>query len=219
MLYLLQNCYKVISKSFLLSPCDVTRKEKECMISNKKSKSIMNFKKIVTVIVAGLTLCMILCLPCEAAATTKATTNECQTATNKKKKKYSAQELRYMTSIIYCEARGESYAGQKAVGIVVMNRVRSDEFPNSIKKVIYQSGQFSPVRNGSLDRALELYDKSHAKGKFKGEMKSCKKAAINVLNGSTVIRVNGKKKQMKKYLFFSRYVSNAKYTLGAHQFK
>ena len=118
-----------------------------------------------------------------------------------------------MTSIIYCEARGESYAGQKAVGIVVMNRVRSDEFPNTIKKVIYQKGQFSPVRNGSLDRALNIYDRQNEKGVFKGEMKSCYKAAIEVLEGSTTIKVKGKKKQMKSFLFFSRYVKNARYTL------
>ncbi|MCM1180958.1 MAG: cell wall hydrolase [Clostridium sp.] len=202
-------------------------------------------KKIVTVIVATVALCIMLSLPCEAAATTKATTKDSKsistvkksakkatkktkkkaskksTKKNKKKsnkKKYTASELRYMTCIIYCEARGESYAGQKAVGIVVMNRVRSDKFPNSIKKVIYQSGQFSPVRNGSLSRAFSTYDQQN-KNKFKGEMKSCRKAAIEVLKGSTTIKVNGKNKEMKKYLFFSRYVRGAKYSLGAHQFK
>lgn len=135
------------------------------------------------------------------------------------KKSYTAAELRYMTCIIYCEARGESYAGQKAVGIVVMNRKRSDEFPNKIKKVIYQRGQFSPVRSGSYDRALALYDKYEKAGKFKGEMPSCLKAAKEVLEGSTTINKNGKEKEMKGYLYFSRYIRNAKYTLGNHQFK
>jgi len=135
------------------------------------------------------------------------------------KKKYTGQELRYMTAIIYCEARGESYAGQKAVGIVVMNRKRSKEFPNGVKKVIYERGQFSPVRNGSLDRALALYDKYNKSGKFKGEMPSCLKAAKEALEGSTTVKVNGKEKEMKGYLYFSRYISNAKYTLGDHQFK
>lgn len=189
----------------------------------------MNFKKIVTVIVATVALCMMLSLTCEAAATTKATTKDSKSvsttkkntkkSTKKSKKKYTASELRYMTSIIYCEARGESYAGQKAVGIVVMNRVRSKKFPNSIKKVIYQSGQFSPVRNGSLSRALSTYDRQKKNNKFKGEMKSCRKAAIEVLEGSTTIKVKGKNKEMKNYLFFSRYVRGAKYSLGAHQFK
>ena len=196
----------------------------------------MNFKKIVTVIVAGFALCLMLNFPCEAAATTKATTKATVTsklnkstktmankAKNKSrkqaKKQYTASELRYMTSIIYCEARGESYQGKKAVGIVVMNRVRSDLFPNTVKKVIYQSGQFSPVRNGSLDVALGKYDKMKKQGKFTGSMKSCRKAAIEVLNGSTKIQVNGKDKQMKSYLYFSRYVAGAKFQLGAHQFK
>lgn len=170
----------------------------------------MNLKKLVTVIVAGFALCLVISLPCEAAATTKATTKE---------RKYTQKELRYMTAIIYCEARGESYAGKKAVGIVVMNRVRSKKFPNSVKGVIYQSGQFSPVRNGSMNKALQLYDKQKKAGKLKGVMATCCKAAKEALKGYTTVKVKGKTKQMKSYLFFSRYIPNAKYTLGAHQFK
>lgn len=166
----------------------------------------MKSKILVTVIAALLTFGLIIGMPAKAFAATK-------------EKGYSASELRYMSSIIYCEARGESYAGQKAVGIVVMNRVKSKSFPNTIKKVIYQRGQFSPVRSGAYDRALSLYDKQNKQGKFKGEMKSCVKAAKEVLEGSTTISVKGKKKQMKNYLYFSRSVSGAKYTLGAHQFK
>lgn len=199
---------------------------------------VLKVKKIVTVIVAGFVLCLMLSLSCEAAAATKATTkvktagkavtvsNAKKTKNTKKSKKanktkeqYTANELRYMTSIIYCEARGESYAGKKAVGIVVMNRIKSKKFPNSIKEVIYQRGQFSPVRNGSLNRALRLYDKQKKNGKMQGAMKSCMNAAKEALNGSTTIQVRGKNKQMKNYLFFSRYIRNAKYQLGAHQFK
>lgn len=191
-------------------------------------------KKIVTVIVAGFALCLMFSLSCEAAATTKATTKakaarkaatvskEKKTTSNQKSnsnKKYTDSELRYMTSIIYCEARGESYAGQKAVGIVVMNRVRSNKFPNSVKEVIYQSGQFSPVRNGHLKKALKLYDKQMKKGEIEGDMKTCMSAAEEALEGSTIVRVKGNNKQMKNYLFFSRYIRNAKYQLGAHQFK
>ena len=166
-------------------------------------------KKLVTVIVAGFALCLIFSLSCEAAATTKATTKD----------NYTQSELRYMTCIIYCEARGESYAGKKAVGIVVMNRVKDDQFPDTIKNVIYQSGQFTPVRNGSLSNALNLYDQQKENGKIKGTMRKCMKAAKSVLNGSTTVKINGKKKQMKNYLFFSRYIPNAKYSLGGHQFR
>ena len=135
------------------------------------------------------------------------------------KKKYTPAELKYMTCIIYCEARGEGYAGQMAVGIVVMNRKKSEDFPDTIKKVIYQRGQFTPTVNGSMSSALSLYEKYDDKGKFKGEMVSCYKAAKEVLEGTTTIRVDGKKKEMKDYLYFSRRVSGAKYTLGSHQFK
>lgn len=135
------------------------------------------------------------------------------------KKKYSDIELKYMTSIIYCEAGAEDYESQKAVGIVVMNRKKSDLFPNGIKRVIYQKGQFTPASNGRLDRALRLYDKYNEDGKFKDEMKSCLKAAKEVLEGTTTITVNGKKKEMKDYLFFSGYIPNAKFILGKIQFK
>lgn len=180
---------------------------------NKESKNIMNLKKLVTVIVVVFALCMLTEISCKAATTTKATTNE------ESERNYTDEELRYMTTIIYCEARGESYAGKKAVGIVVMNRVRSKEFPDTVKDVIYQRGQFSPVRNGSLNSALSKYDKQMAKGKMNSTMKSCMAAAKSALEGSTKVYVKGKSKQMKKYLYFSRYISNAKFTLGNHQFK
>ena len=72
----------------------------------------------------------------------------------KTRAKYKKSDLRLMASIINCEAGGESYQGQVAVGIVVMNRVRSKQFPNTIRKVIYQRGQFSPVRNGMLRKKI-----------------------------------------------------------------
>lgn len=171
----------------------------------------MKLKKLVTVIAAVFTLCLVLQVPSQAA--TKATTEE------KQESNYTESELRYMTSIIYCEARGESYAGKKAVGIVVMNRTRSELFPDTVKEVIYQKGQFSPVRNGSMSKALKLYDKYTKSGKMTKVMKSCRKAAIEALEGSTTVKVDGKTKEMKRYLFFSRSIRNAKYTLGAHQFK
>lgn len=171
----------------------------------------MNLRKLVTVIAAAFALCILLQVPCQA--TTKATTDEDQV------REYTESELRYMTSIIYCEARGESYAGQKAVGIVVMNRKKSEQFPNSVKGVIYQRGQFSPVRNGHMSKALSLYDEQVESGKMTKVMKTCRKAAIEALQGSTTVKVNGKSKEMKNYLFFSRRIRNAKYTLGGHQFR
>ena len=66
---------------------------------------------------------------------------------------YSDREL--LARLIQCEAGGESYDGKLAVGSVVINRVKSSYFPNSVSGVIYQSGQFSPVASGRLAYRLE----------------------------------------------------------------
>ena len=57
-------------------------------------------------------------------------------------------------ALIYCEAGNQPYEGQVAVGAVVMNRVRSGSYPNTISEVIYQSGQFGPAMTGWLDSVL-----------------------------------------------------------------
>ncbi len=66
----------------------------------------------------------------------------------------SQSERELLAAIIYCEAGGESYAGQQAVGSVIMNRVYSSSFPNTITGVVYQSGQFEPVSSGRLSLVL-----------------------------------------------------------------
>ena len=58
---------------------------------------------------------------------------------------------RLLSKLVYAEARGESYKGQVAVAAVVLNRVASASFPNTISGVIYQSGAFSCVSNGSIN--------------------------------------------------------------------
>lgn len=66
-----------------------------------------------------------------------------------------AENDRYLlANLIYCEAGGEPYEGKVAVGSVVINRVLSGEFPDTVVGVIYQSRQFSPVGSGRLDLAL-----------------------------------------------------------------
>lgn len=58
---------------------------------------------------------------------------------------------RYLLAVlIYCEAGGEPYEGKVAVGAVVMNRVLSSVYPNTVSGVIYQKWQFSPVASGRL---------------------------------------------------------------------
>lgn len=60
-----------------------------------------------------------------------------------------------LAALIQCEAGGESYEGQIAVGAVVMNRVRSGAYPDTIHGVIYASGQFTPAQSGKVNRVLE----------------------------------------------------------------
>lgn len=67
---------------------------------------------------------------------------------------FSEGDRRLLANLIYCEAGGEPYEGQVAVGSVVMNRVLSSQFPDTVVGVIYQGGQFSPVASGRLDLAL-----------------------------------------------------------------
>ena len=59
-----------------------------------------------------------------------------------------------LANLIYCEAGGEPYAGQLAVGAVVINRVLSSVYPDTVTGVIYQKSQFSPVASGRLALAL-----------------------------------------------------------------
>lgn len=141
--------------------------------------------------------------------------------TSKKKKakaknKYTKSELRLMSSIINCEAGIEPYQGKLAVGIVVMNRIRSKRFPNTLKGVIYQRGQFSPVRNGSLRKRLSEYDSGKIRSK---QWKSCISAAKKVLNGQRTISYRGKAKNMNSYYYFSVGLRGARLRLGGHKFK
>ncbi len=84
-----------------------------------------------------------------------------------------ADTTRLLAALIQCEAGGESYEGQLAVGAVVMNRVRSGAYPNSIHGVIYASGQFTPALNGKVNALYES-------GKISG---SCLKAAEEAVSG------------------------------------
>ena len=63
-------------------------------------------------------------------------------------------DVTLLAAIIQCEAGGGSYEGQVAVGAVVLNRVRSSSYPNTISGVIYQRGQFGPASSGKLARRL-----------------------------------------------------------------
>lgn len=64
---------------------------------------------------------------------------------------YTSSDLYLLAKCIYAEARGESYTGQVAVGAVILNRVRSSSFPNTISGVIYQRGAFTAVSDGQIN--------------------------------------------------------------------
>ena len=63
----------------------------------------------------------------------------------------SSSNLNLLSRVVYGEARGESYTGQVAVAAVVLNRVKSSSFPNSISGVVYQSGAFDCVSDGQIN--------------------------------------------------------------------
>ena len=66
----------------------------------------------------------------------------------------SASDIQLMARAINGEARGEPYEGQVAVGAVILNRVKSSQFPNTIAGVIYQSGAFTAVADGQINQPI-----------------------------------------------------------------
>ncbi|MDR0268340.1 cell wall hydrolase [Paenibacillus sp.] len=74
----------------------------------------------------------------------------------------SADDVLLLQRIVMAEAEGEPYQGKIAVANVVLNRLRSANFPSTIKKVIFQRHQFSPVANGRFDRVKPNQDCIHA---------------------------------------------------------
>ncbi|MBQ8044060.1 MAG: cell wall hydrolase [Clostridia bacterium] len=110
-----------------------------------------------------------------------------------------------LARLINGEARGEPYKGQVAVGAVVMNRVKSSEFPDTISGVIYQKGQFSCVTDGQFNKAID-------------EDSTVYKAAQEALNGADP--TNGclffynPKTSKSKWLYTRQTVI----TIGSHRF-
>lgn len=89
---------------------------------------------------------------------------------------YDASDLAMLAAIIECEAGNQPYEGKLAVGSVVINRVNSPRFANSISGVLYAPGQFTPVASGRFTIVLA-----------RGASASCVQAAQEVLNGNITI--------------------------------
>ena len=110
-----------------------------------------------------------------------------------------------LARLVNGEARGESYTGQVAVAAVVLNRVESAEFPNTISGVIYQKGQFSCVTDGNFNKAI-------------AKDSTVYKAAKDAMNG--VDPTNGAlffynpKTAKSKWLFGLKTIT----TIGNHRF-
>ena len=122
-------------------------------------------------------------------ATVKKSVSTLKTVAASSAKKYTASDLNLLARLITAEAGGESYTAQVAVGAVVMNRVKSSRFPNTISAVINQkyngSYQFTCVQNGNIKRPAPASDV---------------KAALAAINGANPI---------KNSLFFNNGVKKA----------
>lgn len=113
------------------------------------------------------------------------------------------QEVQWIAQMIHAEARGEPYSGQVAVGAVIVNRLKSRQFPNTVYEVLFQTNAFQPVRNGTF---------------FLPPNESAYRATIEALNGKDP--TNG------ALFFFNPSISTDRFmharpavvTIGQHRF-
>lgn len=127
----------------------------------------------------------------EAEAKAKLTANQGAVVAN-------ADDTRLLGALIQCEAGGESEEGKLAVGAVVMNRVRSGAYPDTIFGVIYASGQFTPALNGKVAKV------------YAGNVsESCLAAAQAAINGET---------NVGEATHFKRVGLHDGYVIGNHVF-
>jgi uncharacterized protein YgiM (DUF1202 family)/flavin-binding protein dodecin len=111
----------------------------------------------------------------------------------------TASELEILAALIQCEAGGEPYEGQVAVGAVVMNRVRCAAYPDTITDVIYASGQFVPASKSRMQNLI-----------LTGTTKeSCRQAAQEAINGVS---------NVGDALYFRRVGNKSGLVIGNHVF-
>jgi N-acetylmuramoyl-L-alanine amidase len=90
--------------------------------------------------------------------------------------KLSSRDIELLARLVYAEGRGEPYQGQVAIAAVVLNRVESPEFPDSVPEVIFAKNAFSPVRNGHLPKKTNakarkaVWDAINGKDPSKGSL-------------------------------------------------
>lgn len=180
----------------------ITVEKQDILSMEKLTKETLGATEITTEasteIIAGTTV-----ITATEAPTTEATTEQASP-------QYS--DLKYLAAIVYCESGNQCMAGQQAVAIVVMNRVRSGNFPNDIYSVLYQSGQFTPASSGSLNKGLSMYDNGTLP-------QSCIDAANYALAGNTSVTYNDETRDISDYYFFGRYRNNCRWQIQDHQFE
>ena len=105
------------------------------------------------------------------------------------------QEL--LAALIFCEVGNQPYKGQVAVGAVVLNRIKSKTYPDSMKEVIYQRGQFGPAGSGWLNRVLQ--NKSYTKTAWKAAADALK--GKDPINGCLYFNQGGSGKKIGDHYF------------------
>ena len=88
----------------------------------------------------------------------------------------SEDDIYMMACQVFVEVGAEPYDGMVGVANVIINRVKSDKFPDTVPEVIYQSGQFPPAHNGVLDRAMA-----------NGPGEECMQATLDALYGASTV--------------------------------
>jgi len=134
-------------------------------------------------------------------------------------------EEEFLAAVLYTEAGDQGYEGQIMVGLTILNRVKSSEFPNSLKFVIYSDGQFEVARNGTLTRWLERIRDNEPEVSYLTTYKSIKaaqkaKSIFDAYNTNRTARsipgitLPNNKKDFD-YLFFMTHSSFIKLKLDA----
>ena len=115
-----------------------------------------------------------------AANNNSSSNNNTSNDSNSNQGSVSTDDLVLLAALLQCEAGTSNYDALLAVATVVMNRVESGRFPNTLYDVIYQKGQFSPTWNGSLKKVLA-----------NGPASLCYTVARDALNGKRLDKVQG----------------------------
>ena len=91
---------------------------------------------------------------------------------NKEETKHSEEDIELLARLVHAEAKGESYNGKVAVAATVLNRVRSNSYPGTIRGVIYQYNfgyQYCPVRNGQINRPADEESRKAVREALRGK--------------------------------------------------